>query len=437
VEEWAGIYEGRVSWNSAPPDAVKYSFSRNGFAPLWNVSFVADGTEHVVTLTKPVTVHGTVIDKKTGRPIKRFRVVPVLGWLSGGTPFIVRSDAFEANDGKFEWKVSRTDTGHYVRVEADGYLPAMSEVFHVEEADSRSYRFELEAGTNITGVVVGADSEPIEGAKACLSTPFENLRLSNGRLSRPEGTYVVVTDTDGRFSFPPVANPGVIAVLHEQGYAQVTTEQLRASAQVRLQPWSRVEGRLVRDGKPVRDYQVRLSPIRLENRDSPRLSARYYGQTDEEGRFVFDRVVPGPVFLAADLGAWEESELTSSQHLPLMVRPGRTYKVALNSTGRTVAGKVVLPPGLTREMTWSHGINYFVALRDGVPVPDEIRELGFDWRRGFSDAWIGSREGSVYFQTLHKHFVKLKPDGSFRIDGVKAGKYDFIIRIYDPPQGGG
>jgi len=146
--------QGRVSWDSAPPDAVEYAFSKEGFARLSDVAIVADGTEHVVTLIKLVTVSGTVVDKDTGQPIKKFRVVPVLDWLNGGTPFIRRDDAFEANDGEFEWKVSRTDTGHYVRVEAYGYVPVMSEMFHVADAESRTYRFELESSTNITGVVI-------------------------------------------------------------------------------------------------------------------------------------------------------------------------------------------------------------------------------------------------------------------------------------------
>ncbi|UCF14037.1 MAG: hypothetical protein JSW59_11550, partial [Phycisphaerales bacterium] len=333
--------------------------------------------------------------------------------------------------------VSRTDTGHYVRVEADGYLPAMSEMFRVADAENRTYSFELESGTNITGTVVGTDAKPIHGAKVCLSTPMEDIVLSNGKLSRPEDAYVVETGKDGAFSFPPVSDPTLIAVLHELGYAQVTGQELCASPQVCLRPWSRVEGKLFHDGKPVKDYQVRLSPIRLDNPDSPRLFARYYTRTDDEGRFVFDRVVPAPVLIEPELGPWEQSVLTSSQHLPLIVEPGRTYKVVLNGMGRTVVGKVVLPPGLTREMNWGHGINYFIALKEGIAVPDAIKDLDFDWRRGFSDTWTGSREGRSYFQTLHKHFVKLNLDGSFRIDGVGAGKHDLVLRIYDPPRGGG
>jgi peroxiredoxin/protocatechuate 3,4-dioxygenase beta subunit len=429
--------QGRVSWDSAPPNAVEYAFSKEGFARLSDVAIVADGTEHVVTLMKPVTVSGTVVDKDTGQPIKRFRVVPVLDWLSGGTPFIRRDDAFEANDGEFEWKVSRTDTGHYVRVEADGYVPVMSEMFRVADAESRTYRFELEAGTNITGVVIGADSKPIEGAKVCLCTPMEHLYLSNGELSRPEDTYVVKTATDGAFSFPPERTSVLIAVLHDQGYAQVTPEQLSVSQRVPLQPWGQVKGRLVHDGKPVKNYQVLLSPIRIYNPDSPHLSAQYYTQTDDEGRFVFDRVIPGPVVIKPDLTPWEPSELTSSQHIPLIIQPGRTYNVSLNETGRTVVGKAVLPAGRTRKMTWSYGINYFVALKEGIPVPKDLRHFDDTWHRGWSDTWSASGEGQTYMDTLYTYFVKLNNDGTFYVEGVPPGKYQLVLRVYDAPEGTG
>ena len=429
--------QGRTSWDSAPPDAVEYAFSKEGFARLSDFVLVADGKEHVVTLMKPVIVHGTVVDKNTGQPIKKFRVVPVLDWLSGGTPFIRREDAFEANDGEFEWKVSRTDTGHYVRVEAHGYVPVMSEMFRVGDAESKTYRFELERGTDITGVVIGADSKPTEGAKVCLSTPLEHLYLSNGDLSRPEDTYVVKTGADGAFSFPPEATSVLIAVLHDEGYAQVTPEQLYVSRRVRLQPWGQVKGRLVHDGKSVKNYQVRLSPIRLYNPDSPLLSAQYYTRTDDEGRFVFDRVTPGSVVIKSDLGPWEPSELTSSQHIPLIVQPGRTYNVALNETGRTIVGKAVLPPGRNREMTWGYGINYFIALKEGIPVPKGLRHFEDTWHRGWSETWTASREGQTYLDLLHKYFVKLNNDGTFHIEGVPPGKYQLVLRVYDAPAGTG
>jgi hypothetical protein len=129
--------------------------------------------------------------------------------------------------------------------------------------------------------------------------------------------------------------------------------------------------------------------------------------------------------------------LTSAQHAPLVAEPGQTVSLSLGTEGKSVTGKIVLPPGIQRAMSWECGINYLVALRDGIPAPDEIKDLGFDWRQGYSDAWNSSRAGRTYFQTLHKHYVKLNTDGSFRVNGVEPGKYEFVLRIYDPPRGMG
>ena len=426
--------QGRACWTSAPPDAVQYAFSKKGYARLSDVALVADGQEHIVTLTRPVTVRGTVVDKNTAEPIARFRVVPVLNWLDGGTPSISRGSAFEARDGKFEWKVSRTDTGHHVRIEADGYRPVVSEMFHVAEAESRTFHFELDSATNIRGVVVAPDGEPVEGARVCLSTAMEYLSMSNGTLSRLGDTYQVVTGADGVFSFPPETSSALIVVLHDEGSARVTPEQLSPVPRVVLQPWARVEGRLLCRGKPIKNYELWLWPIHLANPDAPRVSAQYHTRTDANGEFVFARVAPGPVFVKPDLSPWEPSELTSAQHAPLIARPGQTHELTLNEAGRTIVGKAVLPPGRSRKMTWDYGLNYLIALKEGIPAPDGLEHFKDAWRRGWNETWDASREGDTYINTLHKHFVKLNIDGTFRIEGVAPGKHQLVLRIYDAPK---
>jgi hypothetical protein len=148
-------------------------------------------------------------------------------------------------------------------------------------------------------------------------------------------------------------------------------------------------------------------------------------------------VAPGPHSLGAELGPWHDYALTSAQNVPLDIQPGQTVKVVLGGKGRTVVGRVALPQGIQRTMHWDYGINDLVAMKDGIPLPEEIRSAGFDWQKGWSDSWSNSREGGAYFETLHRHMVKLRPDGTFRIDGVPEGKYQLALRIYDPPPGMG
>ncbi len=429
--------KGLVAWESAPPDAVQYAFSKEGYARLSEVELVADGKEHTVTLPRPIHVVGTVVDKETGEPVPAFHVVPTLDWLTGSPPFISRRGAFQAEAGRFEWKTGRTDTGHYVRIEAKGYLPAMSKMLRVGACEQATLNFELERGLDIEGTVQGVDGEPLADADVLMCTAMQSVNLSNGKLSRRDGTLIAKTTAQGRFSFPPEPDPFLLVVAHDAGYAQVTQDEIANSGQICLQAWARIEGKLLQGGEPAVGHRIRISPVRVGNSTAPHFFAQYYSTTNEEGEFVFERVAPGPVSLSPDLGPWEQSKLTSAQHVPLVAKPGQTARLSLGTEGKTVTGKIMLPPTIQRDMSWECGINYLVALKDGIPVPDEIKDLDFDWRRGYSDAWSSSRAGRVYFQTLHKHFVKLKTDGSFRINGVEPGKYQLALRIYDPPRGMG
>jgi thiol-disulfide isomerase/thioredoxin len=61
--------------------------------------------------------------------------------------------------------------------------------------------------------------------------------------------------------------------------------------------------------------------------------------------------------------------------------------------------------------------------------------LGFDARNGWRDTWTTTREGQTYVNTLHHWFVKLAPDGSFRVSGVPPGDYDLAVAVYAKPNG--
>lgn len=428
---------GLLVWDSAPPDTIAYAFFKEAYARLDEVQLVADGKEHTVTLPRPIHVVGTVVDKETGEPIPKFCVVPTLDWLTGKPPFIERSHAFQAEAGRYEWETGRTDTGHYVRVEAKGYVPAMSKMLRVGENEQVTINFELEKGRNIEGMIRGIEGEPLEDTDVWMCTTMQGLYLSNGKLTRARSALIAKTTAQGHFSFAPEPDPFLLVAANDTGYAQVTQKEIAGSGQIQLQPWARIQGRLIRDGKPVSGYRIRMSPVRVGNSTALHFFARYHSTTDEKGEFVFERVAPGPVSLSPDLGPWEQSELTSAPAVPLVAKAGHTIHLALGTEGKSIRGKVVLSAGIQRSMAWGYGINYLVALRDGIALPDTIKDLDFDWRRGFNDAWTASREGRAYFQTLHKHFVKLSPDGSFRIDGVKPGKYEFVLRIYEPPRGMG
>ena len=429
--------DGMAVWDSAPADAVQYSFNKESFAYLEEVELVAGDEMHTVVLPKPIRISGTVVDKETGEPIKKFKVVPVLDWLTGATPYLERMKTFEAEAGQYEWKTGRTDTGHYVRIEAEGYRPAMSEMFRVGEAEEKTIHFELTKVENIEGVIMDPDGKPVEGAEVFVSTGLHRLSIGNSEVRSKKQEKMVKTGPDGRFLFSPETGACLLVAMHETGYAQQTAEQTLATGEIRLAPWGRIEGKLVRGGKPVADYKIRMYPVRLDSANTPVPHAQYYTDTNENGVFVFERVAPGPVTLAPELGPWKEYAISSAEKVPIIVEPGKTVKLDLGGSGRMVMGKAELPAGIDRKMHWDCGINYLVAMKDGIPVPEEIKDLDFDWRNGWKETWTATREGRAYFQTLFSHYVKLNRDGTFHVEGVAPGNYQLVLRVYDPPEGGG
>ena len=83
----------------------------------------------------------------------------------------------------------------------------------------------------------------------------------------------------------------------------------------------------------------------------------------------------------------------------------------------------------------NYSLNYLVRRAAGITPPPEIGRLGFDVRSGWRDSWSDSNEGLAYLSTLRYWFVKLAPDGAFRISGVPPGEYDLAVRVYAKPSG--
>ena len=126
---------------------------------------------------------------------------------------------------------------------------------------------------------------------------------------------------------------------------------------------------------------------------------------------------------------------SSSRSVPIAPAPGEEITLSLGSGGAEVTGRVALDPPATGNFDYHFGLNYLVARRPGIKPPPSVAKKGFDWRRGWSDAWTSSQEGAAYLQTLHHYFVKPDPDGRFRISGVEPGEYDLAFRLYGSTEG--
>src|SRR5262249_3871240 len=149
--------------------------------------------------------------------------------------------------------------------------------------------------------------------------------------------------------------------------------------------------------------------------------------TGPDGRFEFPRVPSVPVSVRVYLGPWEDEGFRSGPSVPLDLQPDQRAELDLGGTGTVVQGKVKLTGKVPADLDCTYSLNYLVRREPGIAPPPAIARLGFDARNGWQDTWTQTSEGRAYLRTLRHWFVKLAPDGAFRISSVPPGEYDLAV----------
>ena len=157
---------------------------------------------------------------------------------------------------------------------------------------------------------------------------------------------------------------------------------------------------------------------------------QYDVKTDAQGRFVFERVIPGPASVSRSIqisphqfgfGAW----------VSVNVDPGKTAQVNVGGTGRPVVGRAVKPPGQEIAIDWSNGQFLF---RLQPPPINEPPNMTREQRAAWYKTWATTAEGKAYLawqENPRIHGFAVARDGSFRIDDVAAGTYNLSLQLYD------
>jgi len=419
----AGLWE----WKYAPADPVKVSIYAKGFAELQTE--VTGGTaEKTITLKSEHRITGRVTDAVTGKPIPQFTVIPV-DVFGKDHLSAERFNGKVGKDGRLDFRAERADIPLRVRIEAPGYRVQDGPEFRLGDDAARKQDFRLQPSPPRTGTVVDEGGKPVAGAAVLMATPTEQINLD----SDMDG-HVAHTDAAGRFEFPDPGTAWSLVVRTEAGtaFADLAADKADAGT-ITLRRWAAVKGRFVDGGKPVRGATVFVHPVRAESGDGPRVYAVQQGTTDANGRFEFPRVPPGPVCVRVHLGPWEDPGYRSGPAVPLDLKPGEKASVELGSGGATLTGRVKLTGKVPADLNCTYSLNILVRREPGITPPAGL--TGFDIRKGFQESWTQTPEGLAYLQTLRSWFVKLAPDGSFRVSGVPAGEYDLAVSVYAKPTG--
>lgn len=406
-------------------------FQKPGFCRLVNEEVLADGNERVIRLWKPLRIYGHVTNAVTGQPIDDFAVIPVLRFNSG-LLVAQRARSTEGHAGRFSVVVDRPDAGHVVRVDAIGFRAVMTDSYRVEQEDQECF-VRLEPALPVRGVVRDSKGDSVAGAHVYLATASQHLKFYP---REDDDNFWILSGEDGLFEFPAQCERYSVVVIDERGYAEVTCELNEQPGCMTLRPWAGIKGVLLQSGQPVGDESVYLTARRFTGRDSPRVNDRMRATTDGKGRFDFPRVPPIPCKVMADLSIWDDSALSSSQSVPLDLKPGLTIWVNLGAAGADVTGRAALEDRTNGQLDFSYSLNYLLRMQPAAQSPAHVAEIGFDWRNGWNDVWKSTPEGRAYCDSLHYYSVKLKPDGTFLISGVPVGEYELALNIYESPEGG-
>jgi peroxiredoxin len=395
--------DGRFLWKDAPGDEVRVQVDADGYLQKGNVSVVPDAPNQIV-LTSPTTVKGTVVDAETGQPIPRFSLVHGTVWNAGDgliwqSNMRADEEAMKA-PGSFEWTFSVQVHQLVVRVLADGYLPADSELF-AQDGALRKFTFRLTKADPIRGAVLNPDGSLAGEGLVYLVPAGDALELRNGDVPqnwRQKKIHSQVSP-EGRFTLPPQKEELLLVALSDAGFAVVHQRDLPIGNILRLQPWARVSGTVQVGTKPAAELKLRLQPEDTDlsaREQAPMIFQQYDFATDANGRFQLPRVMPGhyDVIRVVPNGV---RRITFIKFAAIDLVAGRSHELTIGGTGRPVTGRLLLPPN-TAWMVRNAAIEPKVAT--GKPA-----HLG----------------------------VNVSVDGRFRAENIGPGEYKLRISIHEPP----
>jgi uncharacterized GH25 family protein len=280
------------------------------------------GTEEKRRIANAWTLTGRVTDADTGESLPTFQIMrgrrssPGASW----TEWDRRVD--NQSNGVYKIELSRNGGLAVLQAEADGYLPAQSDPL---QPGAVGRDFKLKRGSGPSGVVLSSDGKPAARAQVIYVGPGEQVALrSSGEFHSLRTGFEARTDAEGRFRFNPKFGDCDVIAVSSQGWCRIAAENLATNSALVLQPWARVTGRLMRNGQPISDEYVDLSPA--ENFNGKRPWVNFHGtRTDDEGRFTIENIPPGNWHLTTRLKSgpgW-----TSQRQHQFTAKPGEQVDV--------------------------------------------------------------------------------------------------------------
>ncbi len=433
--------EGRFTWDSAPAQPLLLTLTRPGYTMVSQREFRPDQGETTVTMYPPLRVRGKVTDARTGRPIERFTLVSgsyyrtlnnegalrEAHWNHGGPGSDFTGGTYEAEFSHPKVKAVA------VRIEAQGYQPATSKPFRMEDGDV-AFDAALELGEGPSGVVHGSNGRPLARAAVILSTKSHGAQLWNSKFH--DTAYPQVrTGSDGRFRFPAQTEPFRVFVDHESGFADADEKALASGSPLVIRPWGRVAGTVVIGSRPAAGVEIRLSELDTRwGPDAPlRITQAAQTHTDARGRYAFEKVIPGRLGVSRIFRLERSAfHIGTGAGRIVAVKSGVTTFVDLGGAGRPVVGRFVMPAGIKAGGIFPSWDQSLELIRPEPPYPADLRAHE---REAWLREWLATDDGEAYARSECRLDTNVRPDGRFRVEDVPAGRYRLHADVREPGTG--
>ncbi|MGD0388343.1 MAG: carboxypeptidase regulatory-like domain-containing protein [Tepidisphaeraceae bacterium] len=434
---------GRFHWNDAPAEPVTVSVNAQGLRSA-NDQVLTPDQDNVIKLGAVSRIRGTVTDAETGKPVENIQLIIGIKWSLEQPVTWQPGWNFDMNavrpGGKFQFTDQWPYPGIAVKIEAPGYLPAESRIVKSDEGDV-TLDLKMKPGKDLILTVQTADGKPVAGATAAMALPGSQVFINSSREIQNNMNSSQTSGADGRIDFPPQTGNFKIAVIADAGYAETDQDALAKSPVVTLSPWGRIEGRMLVGSKPATGVNVDVFSSRSMGYDpqEPRIFNQLSAKTDDDGKFVLDRVPPGSWTIGRRVtlsnNSWTDAAIQSVE-----VDPGKTVSVQVGGTGRAVVGKVMLSPELSGRSDWAYNFCRIMSSQrvafTGPPMPLLVRMSSAETRQKWMQDWMKTDAGKAYVADRQKAMANMRnfpfsvsPDGSFRVDDVPAGDYQLSINI--------
>ncbi len=426
--------EGRFVWSNAPPDEVKCDFIKAGFMYIRNTHLRSQAKEYVFTMYRPLQVSGHVTDAKTGQPIPSFQVVYGSTIEADHSIYWVNDAKQSCANGNYAWKTDEPSEAHYLRVDADGYDSQISRPIKMDEGRI-SLDFKLQRGGAATGKVVDSNGKPLDGAIIAVATKGQPLFIANGRTIGRESNVQVKSKSSGEFSLPAQIGDFSIIVLHDHGYADISSVQLKKASTITVKPWAKIEG-IARNGeKYAAGGDVTISYEDPSYEQSKLFYHDFRTKADDQGRFHFDRVIPRTAFVMMGGGATRlDGRMVGSSHgVFVALVAGQTCQISLGGHGRSIVGRIKMPESGSFSFGDQLSNISMVLEQEKVPTPEN---MNLEERRAWYAKWQDSPAGEAYRRASRWEYMVLNKDGTFRADDILPGKYTIEVKLWEPDSGG-